>query len=101
MEHFEYIRGRVGIDHVGFGPDTLYGDHVGLHRLYAGNLSLKESRGGGTPEFEPVEWVRGLENPTEAGHTILRWLVREGYSDEDIAKVMGGNVLRVLTEVWG
>jgi len=101
MEHFEYIRSRVGIDHVGFGPDTLYGDHVGLHRLYAGNLSLKESRGGGTPEFEPVEWVRGLENPTEAGHTILRWLVREGCSDEDIAKVMGGNVLRVLTEVWG
>jgi len=116
MEHFEYIRSLVGIDHVGFGPDTVYGDHVGLHRLYAGNLSLKESRGGGRRgstgsgggaaapaghDFEPVEWVRGLENPTEAGHNILRWLIREGYPDDDIAKVMGGNVLRVLSEVWG
>jgi membrane dipeptidase len=116
MEHFEYIRALVGIDHVGFGPDTVYGDHVGLHRLYAGNLSLKESRGGGGEaasgsvggaaapaghDFEPVEWVRGLENPTEAGHNILRWLVRNGYPDDDIAKVMGGNVLRVLSEVWG
>jgi len=104
MEHFEYIRGLVGIDHVAFGPDTLYGDHVGLHRLYAGNLSLKESRGGApgaaAEPYEPVEWVEGLENPTEAGHNILRWLVRAGYSDEDIAKVMGGNVLRVLEQVW-
>ena len=24
MEHFEYIKDLVGIDHVGFGPDTLY-----------------------------------------------------------------------------
>jgi membrane dipeptidase len=32
MEHFEYIKDLVGIDHVAFGPDTLYGDHVGLHR---------------------------------------------------------------------
>ena len=30
MEHFEYIKDLVGIDHVTFGPDTLYGDHVGL-----------------------------------------------------------------------
>ena len=25
MEHFEYVKGLVGIDHVGFGPDSLYG----------------------------------------------------------------------------
>ena len=38
MEHFEYIKDLVGIDHVGFGPDTIYGDHVGLHQslLYKG-----------------------------------------------------------------
>ena len=44
--------------------------------------------------------MKGVENPTEASHNILRWLVREGYSDEDIGKVMGGNTLRVLREVW-
>ena len=31
---------------------------------------------------------------------IARWLVSHGYSDEDIAKVMGPNVLRVLKESW-
>ena len=41
-----------------------------------------------------------MENPTEASKNILRYLVREGYSDEDIAKVLGGNVIRVLGENW-
>lgn len=102
MEHFEYIAQLVGIEHVAFGPDTLYGDHVGLHRTYTAALSIHESRSGGSqaPAFEEVEYVRGVENPTEASHNILRWLVQHGYSDEDIEKVTGGNVLRVLEEVW-
>lgn len=105
MEHFEYMVKLVGIDHVGFGPDTVYGDHVGLHDAYAANLSIKESRGGSASaapaeEHERVEWVEGLENPTEGSFNILRWLVKHGYSDEDIAKVMGGNCLRLLREVW-
>jgi membrane dipeptidase len=102
MEHFEYIKDMVGIEHVSFGPDTLYGDHVGLHTAYSASLSLKESKGKGTPgmEYTPVEYVDGLENPTEASYNILRWLIKHGYSDEDMAKVMGTNTLRVLKEVW-
>jgi membrane dipeptidase len=102
MEHFEYIRALVGIDHVAFGPDTLYGDHVGLHRTYAANLSLAEAHGEGRPDqqYEPVAYVKGLENPTEGSKNIVRWLVKHGYTDDDIEKVMGGNVLRVLRQVW-
>jgi membrane dipeptidase len=46
MEHFEYVKSLVGIDHVGFGPDSIFGDHVGLHHTYAANLSIKEAHGG-------------------------------------------------------
>ena len=98
MAHFEYLVQLVGIDHVGFGPDTLYGDHVGLHRVYSAALSLKESKGDA--QFEPVEYVQGIENPTEGSKNIVRWLVKHGYGDEDIRKVMGGNALRLLTRVW-
>jgi membrane dipeptidase len=102
MEHFEYVVRLVGIDHVGFGPDTVYGDHVGLHHVYASALSIEESRAGGRSDqrFEEVEYVEGLENPTEGSHNIVRWLVKEGYTDEDIEKVMGGNALRVMREAW-
>jgi membrane dipeptidase len=104
MEHFEYIRDLVGIDHVTFGPDTLYGDHVGLHGVYAAALSIKEAQSRGsaaaTPSFPRVEYVAGLENPTEGSVNLVRRMVKQGYDDGDIAKVMGGNVLRVLKDVW-
>ena len=53
-----------------------------------------------SPQPERVAYVEGIENPTEGSSNIVRWLVRAGYSDGDIAKVMGGNVLRVLEQVW-
>lgn len=97
MEHFEYAVRLLGIDQVGFGPDTLFGDHVGLHHAYASQLSIAKSRAG--KKVEEVGFVDGLENPAEFPN-IVRWLVGHGYSDEDIAKVIGGNALRVLKQVW-
>ena len=97
MEHFEYAVRLLGIDHVGFGPDTMFGDHVGLHRAYAAQLSVTKVLGN--KSFQPVAYVDGLENPADFSN-IVRWLVKHGYSDEDIAKVMGGNALRVLKQVW-
>jgi membrane dipeptidase len=100
MEHFEYMRDLIGIDHVAFGPDTLYGDHVGVHHVYSDALSIEASHEGGSPPYEEVEYVKGLENPTEASKNLLRWLVEHDYREEDIQKVLGGNILRVLKEVW-
>jgi membrane dipeptidase len=98
MEHFEYCVDLVGIDHVTLGPDTLFGDHVGLHHAFAAQLSIAQSRTGTT--FEEVEFVDGIENPGEGLLNCARWMVSHGYSDEDIAKAMGGNTLRVLKQVW-
>lgn len=99
MEHFEYIANLVGIDHVAFGPDTLFGDHVGLHHAFAAALSTKSSHAAKL-SFQEVEYVAGIENPAEAFPNIVRWLVKHGYSDADIAKAIGGNVMRVLEQVW-
>lgn len=98
MEHFEYIANLVGIDHVAFGPDTLFGDHVALHHSFARQLSIESAHVG--PKFDEVAYVDGIENPAENFHNIARWLVSHGYSDEDIVKVLGQNILRVLQQVW-
>jgi membrane dipeptidase len=97
MDHFHYCADLVGLDHVGFGPDTLYGDHVGLHRTFAALLGHAASAG---PEHPVVEYVDGLENPSECFHNIAAWLVRDGLSDEEIVKVLGGNTLRALAAIW-
>ena len=98
MEHFEYCADLIGIDHVAFGPDTLFGDHVGLHHYFAKQLSIKSAHGA--QAFEEVEYVDGIENPAEAFPNIVRWLVKHDYSDGDIGKAIGGNVMRVLEEAW-
>jgi microsomal dipeptidase-like Zn-dependent dipeptidase len=65
----------------------------GLHRL----LGLAVHAG---PPYERVAYVDGLESPTENFHNIAACLVRDGYSDEDIAKVLGANTLRALQQIW-
>jgi membrane dipeptidase len=97
MDHFSYCVDLVGIEHVAFGPDTLYGDHVMLHKIFARLLSLGAFRG---PAFDPVEYVDGLENPTENFGNIIGWLVSHGYDDDAIRAVVGGNIDRALQAIW-
>jgi len=98
MDHFRYCVDLVGIDHVAFGPDTLYGDHVRLHRVFAHLLGLDTATRG--PAFEPVAYVDGLENPTENFANICGWLVRHGFDDEAVRTVIGGNIYRALKSTW-
>jgi membrane dipeptidase len=116
MEHIEYCINLIGVDHVGVGPDSNYGDHAGAYRY---NLANSQKMGLGTymrPEHGglkrhlgiemdvnqllELEYVKGVENPTEAVQNVARWMVKHGYSDKDVAKVAGGNALRVFKKVW-
>jgi membrane dipeptidase len=98
MDHFRYCVDLVGIEHVAFGPDTLYGDHVQLHRIFAHLLGIAQVTRG--PAFEPVAYVDGLENPTENFGNICGWLVQHGFDDDDIRAVIGGNIYRALRSIW-
>ena len=94
MEHFEYCVDLVGIDHVSFGPDTVFGDHVGFHEAYAAHMDA-----GDEGEHPRAPYVEGLENASEYPN-VVRWLVGRGYSDQDIRTAIGGSTLRALRDVW-
>jgi membrane dipeptidase len=44
--------------------------------------------------------VAGLESPVENFPNITGWLVKNGYRDDEIAAVLGGNILRALRHIW-
>lgn len=97
MEHFEKAVETMGIDHVAFGPDTMFGDHVGMHHKFERELGIAQAHKG--MNFNEVDFVDGIENPSDFKN-IIRWLVKHGYSDQEIEKVSGANVMRVLRSTW-
>ncbi|MET0136453.1 MAG: membrane dipeptidase [Kibdelosporangium sp.] len=100
MDHFTYAVDLMGIEHVAFGPDTLYGDHAGFQKAISEVIGASTVFDPGDLVREPVTHVDGLENPSENFRNITGWLVEHGYSDSEIAAVLGGNILRLLDEVW-
>ncbi|ALJ22305.1 dipeptidase [Microbacterium sp. No. 7] len=100
MDHFVHAVDLMGIEHVTFGLDTLYGDHAGLHHNAQRNVDIKGMYDPGDLEYTQVSFVDGVENLTESYPNVTAWLVKHGYSDSEIAAVLGGNILRLLEDVW-
>lgn len=107
MECVEYCIELMGIDHVGCGPDTLYGAHQELYKVWfprrLGHYPRKGRESVKTysiPEdVSDPGYVRGLENPSEFVN-VMRWLIKHGYSDKEIQKILGGNALNLFQKVW-
>jgi len=111
MECVEYCIDLMGIDYVGCGPDSLYGDHqnhYGVFREHAKTGGFGHYVRPGRPARQRTTlppgvvdpgYVKGLENPNEFVN-IARWMIKHGYSDPEIAKVMGQNAIKLLEKVW-
>lgn len=90
LDHVDHVVQLVGVDHVGIGMDFAEGwTDSPSHRK-----KLLEIDG------QIYEWPKGISTVTEVPN-ITRGLVARGYSDEDVAKIMGGNLMRVFEEVLG
>lgn len=79
IRHIDHIVEIVGVDHVSLGPDFLESNLV--------NRSADH-------------YAEGIEDITKLP-LIPDALVRHGYSEVDIRKILGGNILRVYKRVIG
>ena len=69
-DHIDHVRSIVGIEHIGIGSD-----------------------------FDGVASVpRGLEDVSQY-HMLTAELLRRNYREEDILKILGGNILRAMRQV--
>jgi len=75
-------------------PLSDYIDHIDyIARLVGADSVAVSSDWGGYPVN-----IKGIENAGEY-QNIAQALLKRGYSDEDVAKIMGENLLRVFDEV--
>ncbi|HEU5033261.1 MAG TPA: dipeptidase [Mycobacteriales bacterium] len=92
VDHVEHIASTVGIDHVGLGPDF-------VKEVYEQLTPPATS----TAEFEGLDGctvIPGLDGP--AGLPLVtEELVRRGWREHDIRKVLGENWLRVFRSDLG
>ncbi|MBI5969186.1 MAG: membrane dipeptidase [Deltaproteobacteria bacterium] len=95
LDHLDYFVNLVGIDHVAIGTDAMFGDHVGLHRYIRGFMDMTKAL-----KELPATHIEFIENPGQWPN-ITRALVARGYADDEIKKIIGGNVLRLLQQTIG
>ena len=91
IEHAEYIRDLVGVDHIGLGPDFTWGSS-GVRR--------RELFGPDAMDEQLRRFVKGFENISELPN-VIQALEHRGWPQEHIQKFLGDNWLRVYEQVWG
>jgi membrane dipeptidase len=104
LNHIDYVVKHFGVDHVAIGTDI----------AYSSQQSAAESRKvprlrRGREEFRTL-WRPDDFRTTDAMTDSLAWtnwplytvgLVQRGHSDDDIRKILAGNVLRVARNALG
>jgi membrane dipeptidase len=98
VDVMDYIRNLVGIDYIGIGSDWTVGNPPDIE----GN-SLPLSPSFVLPPkmiyYGPLIYVQNF-NQVRDLPVLRRELVRHGYSSVDIAKIFGGNWMRVFGQAW-
>ena len=100
LDHIEYVARKFGVDHVAIGTDR--------------STTLAPREFSGTPAPSRRIWESYWPDPGDGGSKVteeqfnslmwLNWpcftvgLVQRGFSDAEIQKIIGGNVLRVVKE---
>ena len=100
LDHIDYVAKKFGVDHVAIGTDISYTSRNSAaenKKAAVGGLRRKRE------DFRSL-WPKDDFVATEEADLSLSWtnwplytvgLVQRGYSDEDVRKILGGNVMRV------
>ena len=100
LDHIDYAVRLVGVQHVGIGSDL---DMVGNPNPIGGGSDPRTQ-----PNFSRYRYhedaagkitIEGLDHPKRM-FDVAEGLIRRRYTDADISLILGGNAVRVLSEIW-
>lgn len=96
LDQYDYIKRLVGVDHIGLGPDFIWGWGNSYVHSSADNMVFPaEAMSDG-----PSQVVKSFENISKLA-TIERGLAQRGWTSAELDQLMGANWLRVYRTVWG
>jgi len=98
VDHIDYVVDLVGVDHVGIGTDW----GASYPQALAQKLN-EESSLFGFREEHKLDWCETLEGfrSWQDWPNITAELIRRGYNEEEVEKIVGGNFLCFLQKVLG
>ena len=99
IDHIDHIVEVAGIDHVGLGLD--YDNFPLVHNVHRAMCPFPGSIEGFYTGIPKGDHMTEDPNNVGEGYVIAEYLIDRGYSDEDILKILGGNLMRVLEETIG
>ncbi len=95
LDHLDHWVEVVGVDHVGLGLDFTNGHERDDYSLLGYKPEMyKHTWVGGVQQ-----WIEGLGSLGDL-RNITERLLQRGYADDDVRKIMGGNFVRVLGQIW-
>ncbi|HKZ72773.1 MAG TPA: membrane dipeptidase [Steroidobacteraceae bacterium] len=95
VDQMEYLKKRVGVDHIGLGPDFVEGRTLDYDTI---NQSLAINR----EIISDGQWlyIQSFENISQLPN-VTREMIARGWSTGEIHKLLGENWLRVYRAAWG
>src|SRR5580700_11477127 len=102
MQHLEHALKVAGEDHVGIGSD------VGIEPFdtsakgmaeFQKEVDVRRKAGLSAPEEDRPMYVEGMNTPRRL-EIVADELLKRGYSDAVVQKVLGGNFARVFGQIW-
>jgi membrane dipeptidase len=113
VNHIDYVVQLVGADHVGIGLDCSDGDYYTPERIMEERRLLTGLTSKHVREVEDI-FLRSGRDRIDSYELHTPWLkdasqvpiitealLRRGYSEQELKKILGENFLRVFERVWG
>ncbi|MBP7703826.1 MAG: membrane dipeptidase [Caulobacter sp.] len=103
VDHVMHVLNLCGEDHTGIGSDAiLTGFDVTPEsmKMWDEETARRARAGVAAPEEGRPPYVEGMNRPDRM-KVVAEALLKRGVKEKAVAKIMGGNFLRVFRETWG
>ena len=97
LDHIDYVARMIGVEHVGIGSDV---DLDGYDDLPEPERRATRAGYKGSYAFREKIDIDEIAHPKRM-FDVTEGLIRRRYADDQLLGILGGNVRRVLGEIWG